>query len=152
MSCCVDDVPAISLDPRSVSEGLKGGTVKFENDKIKTPEMCLGAKLQKKSMNGIPCWAITSEECIEAAVDTVKASIAKSEWLITKGAGTPMNITFVPKLDNSPEPAPNDITLHQEMIGMLWWATELGRVDILHEILILSQCQAALRENQVKQL
>ena len=85
--CHVDDVPAIGLDPCSALEGLKGGTVKFENDKIETPKMCLGAKLQKKSMNGIPCWAITSEQHVKAAVDTVKASIEKSEsnWLITKG-------------------------------------------------------------------
>ena len=51
--------------------------VRFENDKIKTPEMHLGAKLQKKSMDGIGCWAITSEECIKSAVSTIKASIAE---------------------------------------------------------------------------
>ena len=128
MLCCVDDVLAVSLDPRSVLEGLKGGTVEFENDKIETPEMHLGAKSQKKSMNGIPCWAITSEQHIKAAVDTVKASIAKSEnnWSITKGARTPMNVTFVPELDDSPELEPEDITLCQEMIGMLRWAAEPG--------------------------
>ena len=103
-------------------------------------------------MNGIPCWAITSEEHVEAAVDTVKASIAKSNWLITKGARKPMNVTFVPESDDGPELEPKDITPHQEMIGMLRWATELGRVDILHEISISSQCQASPRENHMKQL
>ena len=43
--CCVNDILAISTDPRSILKGLKGGTVKFKNDKIETPEMCLGAKL-----------------------------------------------------------------------------------------------------------
>ena len=47
----MDDILAVSTDPRLVSEGLKGGTVKFENDEIETPEMHLGAKLQKKSIN-----------------------------------------------------------------------------------------------------
>ena len=77
--CHVDDVLAISADPRLVLEGSKGGTVKFENDKIETPKMHLGAKLQKKSTDGLPCWAITSEEHIRAVVDAVKVSIAEGK-------------------------------------------------------------------------
>ena len=45
-----------------------------------------------------------------------------------------------------------DIIMYQEMIGMLQWATELGRVDILHEISLLSQYQAYPREGQMEQL
>ena len=63
-----------------------------------------------------------------------------------------MNIAFVPELDNSDELEPNDINLCQEMIGVLCWATELGRVVILHEISILSQYQASPRTNHMKQL
>ena len=119
--CHVDDILAVGTDPRLALEGSKGGTVKFENDKIETPEMHLGAKLQNKSTDGLPCWAVTSEECVEAAVETAKALIAKSnlKWSITKGAGTPMNITFVPEPDDSAKLGPKDITLCQEMIAML---------------------------------
>ena len=136
---------AISANPGSILKGLEGGTVKFENDEIETPEMCLGAKSQKKSTDGISCWAIISEECVQAAVDTIKTSIAKSEWSIPNGARIPMNITFVPELDDGRKLEPRDVTLCQEMIGMLCWATESGGVDILHEILIPSQCQASLQ-------
>jgi len=102
--CYVDDILAISIDPKSVLEGLKGGTVKFKNDKIETPEMYLGAKLQKKSIDGMECWTITSEEYIKAAVNTIKTSISKGgRWTMPKGAKTPMNITFVPELDASAE-------------------------------------------------
>jgi len=81
---------------------------------------------------------------VKAAVNTVKTSISKgNRWTIPKGARTPMNITFAPELDDSEELGPKDITLFQEMIGMLRWATELGRVDMLHEISILSQYQAS---------
>ena len=81
----MDDISAISTNPRFALEGLKGGTVKSKNDKIKTPEMHLEAKLQKKSTDGIPCWAITGEECIQAAVNAIKASIAKSDaWSIPR--------------------------------------------------------------------
>ena len=63
-----------------------------------------------------------------------------------------MNIAFVPELDDGRELEPRDIALCQEMIRMLRWATESGRVDVLHEISILSQHQASPRENHVKQL
>ena len=62
-----------------------------------------------------------------------------------------MNITFVPELDDGRELKPKDIALCQEIVRMLRWATKLGRVDILHEISIPSQCQASPRENHMKQ-
>ena len=45
----------------------------------------------------------------------------------------------------------NDIQFYQEMMGMLRWATELGRVDILHEISILAQYQASPREGHLEE-
>ena len=51
-----------------------------------------------------------SEECIRAAVNTIKASIAKSNrWSIPKGAGTPVNVAFVAGLDDGCEFGPRDI-------------------------------------------
>ena len=73
----MDDILAISTYPKLVLEGLKGGTVGFKNDKIEILEMHSGAKLQKKSIDGLDCWAITSEECVKTAVDTIKTSIAE---------------------------------------------------------------------------
>ena len=63
-----------------------------------------------------------------------------------------MAMSFVPELDDSNELEKDDITLYQEITGMLRWATELGRVDILHELSILSQYQASPREGHLNQL
>ena len=63
--------------PDRSDKGLKGGTVRFKSDKIKIPEMHLGAKLQKRSTDRIECWFITSEERDKAAVHTTKTSISK---------------------------------------------------------------------------
>ena len=132
---------------------MKGGTVKFKNNKIETPEMHPGAKLQKRPINGISCWAISSEGCVKAAVNTTGTSTSQDErWSMPKRAGTPMNIAFVAEFDNSKELEPNNITSSQEMIGMHRWATELGRVDIPRKISILLQHQASPRVNHVKQL
>lgn len=39
-----------------------------------------------------------------------------------------------------------------ELIAMLRWGTEMGRVDMLHELSILSQYQASPRECRLDQL
>ena len=63
-----------------------------------------------------------------------------------------MTSDFVPELDGSLELSKDDITFYQELIGILRWATELGRADILHEVSILSQYQAMQREGHLKEL
>ena len=51
----VDDLLCISMDPNRVLESIKGGTIAFKNDKIESPEMYLGAKIQYKEINGHKC-------------------------------------------------------------------------------------------------
>lgn len=38
------------------------GYIQFKGGKIEAPEFYLGAKLQKKLINGIQCWTITSQD------------------------------------------------------------------------------------------
>ena len=42
--------------------------------------------------------------------------------------------------------------MFQELIGELRWSTEIGRVDILHEVSVLSAFQAAPREGHLHQV
>ena len=51
--------------------------------------------------------------------------------------------SYSPELDGTPELDSDELTTFQELIGVLRWATEIGRVDILHEVNILSQYQAS---------
>lgn len=62
-----------------------------------------------------------------------------------------MITSFIPELDASPELDATDTQFFQELIGMLRWATEIGRVDVLLETSLLSQYQAAPREGHLGQ-
>ncbi len=44
------------------------------------------------------------------------------------------------------------LTFYQELIGILRWATELGRADILQAVSILSQYQSSPREGHLNEL
>jgi hypothetical protein len=48
----VDDILAISANPMPIMEDIQR-MVKFKNDDIKEPSNYLGAKKQKKSINGV---------------------------------------------------------------------------------------------------
>ena len=49
---------------------------------------------------------------------------------------TPMSSDYIPELDAASELDTNYITVFQVLIGDMRWATEIGRVDILHEVLV----------------
>ena len=59
---------------------------------------------------------------------------------------------YMPELDDTPELHKDDITFYQEIIGMLRWAIEIGRVDIHTEVSLMSSFQATLREGHLIQL
>ena len=149
----VDDLLAVSINPRAVLEGIQGGTIKFKKGLIQQPESYLGAKLHRRNVDGVECWSIGSVDYIDAAIKTVEEALKNKRHLsLLKTARTPMSLSYCPELDMTEELSSEDITFYQELIGMLRWATELGRVDILHEVAILSQYQAAPRIGHMEQL
>ena len=98
-------------------------------------------------------WTISSDKYVEAAVKNVEQVIKdKKRYKWERNQKTPMVGSYAPELDGSPKLNAGDLTLFQELIGVLRWATEIGRVDILHEVAILSQYQASAREVHLKQV
>jgi hypothetical protein len=148
----VDDILSISCKPRDILEEIQS-TFKFKSGKIDVPDYYLGAKLQKKSLNGVQCWTITSQDYVKAAVKNVEETVKRmGRRLPTANVDTPMNITYTPEMDMTEELDENDVTYFQELIGVLRWATEIGRVDILLEVSLLSQYQASPREGHLEQV
>ena len=149
--CYVDDILAASVHAKDVLKSLEGGTVKYKNDIIEPPKMYLGAKLQLKEINGGRCWTITSLDYINVAIKTIEEALKNRPWKLPTKVTTPMVTNYYPELDDSPELEQKDIQFYQEMMGMLRWATELGKVDVLHELSLLSQYQACPRQGHLEQ-
>ena len=63
-----------------------------------------------------------------------------------------MQRTPPPELDVTEELDEPGFTYFQELVGILRWATEIGRVDILFDVSSLSQYQASPREGHLAQL
>ena len=133
----VDDLIAVSQNAKKVLQDISQD-IKLKNDKIEPPNNYLGAKLCTKIIDGTKRWVISSEDYVNAAIKNVEEIAKKRPKYTLRKQVTPMSGDYLPELDGTDELSADDVRLFQELIGVLRWATELGRVDILFEVSILS--------------
>ena len=148
----VDDILAISCDTRRILMEVQR-TFMLKNNRIEVPKYYLGTKLQEKAINSVKYWTITSLDAVKDAVKNVEEAIkGMRRRLPTTNINTPINTTYTPELDVTKELDDEGVTFFQELFGILRWATEIGRVDILLEVSLLSQYQANPQEGHLEQL
>jgi hypothetical protein len=153
----VDDIMCVSHDPRKVMERI-GNTYEIKDGEIGPPKIYLGAGTEPFQLpNGKTAWSMVSKQYVLAAVETVKNLLLEDGRELKppsakKAHKGPLPPTYKPELDVSRELGPDKVQRYQQIIGILRWAIELGRVDILHEVSIMSQYQANPREGHLEAL
>jgi hypothetical protein len=95
---------------------------------------------------------MTSRDYVKAAIENVENQLRIRHDKLPTGAVTPIAQNYVPEQDVTEELNSDDITTFQELIGILRWAIEIGRVDILTEVSMLSSYQASPRQGHLEQL
>ena len=114
--------------------------------------MYLGATLSIMEDDGIQGWCMSSEKYVKAAIDNVEKELAGVNQRLPSKSRTPMTAGCRPERDMSAELTPEGIQRYQELIGVLRWAGELGRVDILLETAMLSTYMAHQRKGHMEQV
>jgi hypothetical protein len=147
--CYVDDVLAISMDPETTLNALKT-TFTLKDNKIEPPEMYLGAQLGKLDVDGVSCWTMSAEKYVTAAVKNVEEALSKRGLRLPSKCYTPLPTDYKPELETSPELKADGVQYYQELIGILRWAVELGRVDILLETSLMSTYLAMPRSGHLE--
>jgi hypothetical protein len=89
-------------------------------------------------MNGAPCWTMTSDNYVKTAVKNLEDRLAKWNIKLPTCCATLLASGSRTENDTSSELNAEGVQHFQECIGVLCWATEIGRVDILHEVATLS--------------
>ena len=87
-----------------------------------------------------------------ATINNIEAYLkGHARWkLPCRKAQTPIRTEYRPEIDVSPELIPEDASYYQSLIGILRWMVELGRVDILLEVSMLSSHLALPREGHME--
>ena len=134
------------------------GLYRLKDDSLGPPSRYLGANVEKVQLeDGSVAWSTTSKKYYRAAIENV-------ERMLEMEGSQPLKV-FGSKAGERPYPAPYrpevDVTkvlgddLHSrylQLIGVLRWAIELGRIDIITEVSVLSQHQCNPREGQLNAL
>ena len=135
--CYVDDILSVSLDAKSILQSLQG-QFKLKGDKIEPPDMYLGAQLGTMQVKGNDGWVMSSEKYVKSAIQNIEESLQKMGQRLPSRCKTPLAYGYHLELDVTPELKADGLQRYQELIGILWWAVELGRVDILMETSMMS--------------
>ena len=150
----VDDVLCISKSPKATIDGIKARFT-LKGDKAEEPTEFLGAVLsQMDTAQGTKCWTQSSDKYLAEAVKSVDNYLKEkgNKVLPTKGCPTPFSSGYKPELDVTAELGRDGLKYFQELIGMLRWGVEIGRLDILLEVSLMSQYLASPREGHLEEL
>lgn len=155
----VDDVLCIQEDPKQTMDRIE--QTFHLKDVISSPKMYLGTDVKEWQYQGNdgktgPCWALGSQTYVKEAIRIAESHMKKHQIEFTSskkmGRNTPFsNHQYRPELDTSNLCNNELINMFQNLIGILRWTCELGRLDILHEVSILSQYLAQPRIGHLQQ-
>jgi hypothetical protein len=113
----------------------------------------LGAKLKKTVLpNGVVAWGVISSKYVQSAVQNAVQNIQDylaplpGDQKLLKKASGPFEGGNKPELDESPELDPTREIFYQSQIRILLWCVELGLIDIITEVSMLSTYLCLPRE------
>jgi hypothetical protein len=135
----VDDILCVHHDP-GTSLAQIDKYFKMKPGSIMEPTFYLGAKLKKTIMqNGVVAWGMSCSKYVQAAVQTVQEYLKDNEGRkLKKKASAPFEATYRADIDESPVLGPEMANYFQSQIVILRWCVELGRIDIITEVPMLS--------------
>ena len=156
----VDDILSIHDLPRMELEKL-GMYYRLKDDSIEEPVQYLGAdvrkwKSQDENGNDVDCYALGCNTYLKRAIENVERMMDKNDLKYPStrrhGSSTPFSsASYRPELDSTEFCDANHTSIFQNLIGILRWLCELGRLDVLHETALLSQYLVAPRLGHLDQ-
>ena len=154
----VDDCLAISHDPKAIMDFLSSRYT-LKAGSVKEPTEYLGAEIRKHhlmnpdgSQDPKARWSMSSDLYVKRALADVERELAEIGQSLSNKVSTPLSNEYRPELDVTPELDARRANYYQGLIGVLRWIVELGRIDIIVPIALLSRFLALPREGHLEQV
>ena len=154
----VDDALACSHDPQAIMDHL-ASRYTLKKGSVKEPTEYLGAEIRKHyvtnpdgTQSAKPRWAMSSDLYVKRALADVERELAEIGQTLKSKVSTPLSADYRPELDTTPELDARRANYYQGLIGVLRWIVELGRIDIIVPIALLSRFLALPREGHLEQV
>jgi hypothetical protein len=151
----VDDLLILSHETSTIVNAIKK-LYRLKDDVIGPPKTYLGEQVKQTTLpydTSKTQWAASAEQYIKNAVTTIEQKLARDGMKLNsrKYASTPLSNGYRPELDYTPLLSDEAANFYQQLIGILRWTTELGRVDILIHVTLLSSYLMQPREGHLKE-
>ena len=155
----VDDILVLDYKPQLHMAKLKE-TFTVRDETIKEPDKYLGADIGKVHFeDGTHAWTMASKSYVKNVVKNIKARLQEDGYKfnsklssLSYSAKQPFStIDYRPELDTSYECNPDQTQFYQNLMGILRWLVELGRIDIAYETSVLSSYNANPRTGHLTQ-
>ena len=154
----VDDIICVSEDP---SQWMKILGSRYRLRDVGPPKRFLGSDIKQKQFineDGYQayCWAFGSDTYVKDACNLAESQMKKHDisYPSTRrhGSSSPFSSQlYRPELDSSEFCNEDLTTMYQNLVGVLRWIIELGRIDIHLETSLLSQYLAQPRIGHLRQ-
>ncbi|CAJ1943936.1 unnamed protein product, partial [Cylindrotheca closterium] len=117
-------------------------------DSIKEPTTYLGTTILKHKLDGDDyfTWAIGSEAYLQESLRVVKKQIAPMQLTLKKKVCSTLPTGYKPELDSTPFVDDDTAILYMQLIGILRWLVELGRIDVAAKVSMLLSYNTMPRE------
>jgi hypothetical protein len=153
--CYVDDILCVSHEPQVVMDYL-ASKYTLKKGSVKEPDAYLGAEVKKWTIDGADNptkvrWAMSSDLYVKRAVTEVERELEEIGERLSTKVSTPMSQGYRPEIDTTPELDAKRANYFQGLIGVLRWICELGRIDILIDVAMLSRFLASPRRGHLDQ-
>lgn len=154
--CYVDDLLVVSIEPQKVMDALSEKYT-LKKGSVKPPDSYLGADVKQYNIGGPEDsaklkWAMSSDTYVARAVADVQRELSQCGQCLQKNVSTPMASGYRPELDATPLLDSKRANYFQGLIGVLRWICELGRIDILVDVAMMSRFLAAPRKGHLEQV
>jgi len=156
--CYVDDILVQSVDPATIMKGIET-VFTLKEGSVNKPSLYLGADVKEwyiaeSDDPGKPRWAMSSDSYVKNAIKEVESELAqmKEPMQLPKRTSTPLAAGYRPELDMSKPLDGDRQNYYQGLIGVLRWVCELGRLDILMPLSMMSRYLVSAREGHLEQL
>lgn len=124
---------------------------RLKEGSVGKPERYLGANVGKYQLpDGRESWSVSARDYLKTAVTNIEENLKKKGERLKANVSSPLPFNYKPELDISEPCSPSQANEYQQLIGILRWSCELGRIDILLETSWLSSYNAAPRRGHLE--
>jgi hypothetical protein len=115
---------------------------RLKDNSITKPIVYLGAQIKEDRLPDNPdkvMWSMSAEKYLKEALRNLETVLLHSNKRLPTKVFTPLTSNYRPELDVSPLLDSAQHTLYMQLVGILRWAVELGRIDLHLSVALMAQ-------------